>query len=197
MLCEAEGKLKDGLCPLQESFSFARNKRGIPGACALQTGVPVMKLMTPILAATTALTAPLAANAAEITLDTQLTNYGGEKAYLAYYITDADGNFVRHLWIASGKSRWWDHLRNWYAATGGSSSEIAGLSGASVGSGKTLEVTVDVEDALINAGYQIRVDSSVEHMADMPAEVSIPLDDSAAGQAVSGRGFIATFSFDM
>ncbi len=156
-----------------------------------------MKLIFPALAATTALTAPFAANATEITLDTTMANYGGEDAYLAYYVTDADGNYVRHLWVASGKSRWWDHLRNWYSATGGSSSEIAGLSGASVGSGRSLEVTVDVEDALINAGYQIRVDSSVEHMADLPAEIVVPLEDASAGQATTGRGLIASFTFDM
>ncbi|SFJ80492.1 DUF2271 domain-containing protein [Celeribacter neptunius] len=156
-----------------------------------------MKLMTPILAATTALTAPAIANAAEITLDTQLQNYGGERAYLAYYLTDADGTYVRHLWIASGKSRWWQHLRNWYAATDGAASEIAGLSGASVGSGRSLKVTVEVEDALINAGYQIHVDTAVEHMADVADDVVVPLDQASAGQTVSGRGFIASFTFDM
>lgn len=156
-----------------------------------------MKPLTSLLTATTALTLPAMAQATEITLDTTLRSYGGEDAYLAYYITDAQGNYIRHLWLASGKSRWWDSLRNWYAATGGSSSEIAGLSGASVGSGRSLEVTVDVEDALINAGYQIRADVAVEHMPQSPAEIIVPLEDSAAGQTVAGRGYIATFSFDM
>jgi hypothetical protein len=156
-----------------------------------------MKPLATLLAATTALTAPGLANATEITLDTTMRRYGGEDAYLAYYITDAQGNYVRHLWIASGKTRWWDHLRNWYAATGGSSKEIAGLSGASVGSGRSLEVTVDVEDALINAGYQIRADVAVEHMPDSPAELIVPLDSASAGQTVAGRGYVASFSFDM
>ena len=156
-----------------------------------------MKTLISALAATTAITTPLAANATELTLDTDMANYGGEKAYLAYYITDADGNYVRHLWLAAGKARWWDSLRDWFLATNGDASEIAGLSGASVGSGRSLSVTVDVEDALINAGYQIRVDSSVEHMANMPAEVIVPLTDEAAGKPVSGKGFIASFTFDM
>lgn len=156
-----------------------------------------MKTLATILAATTALTAPGLANAAQVTLETKLRSYGGEDAYLAYYITDAQGRYVRHLWVASGKTRWWDHLRNWYAATGGSSREIAGLSGASVGSDRTLTVTVDVEDTLINAGYQIRMDAAVEHMPDSPAEIVVPLETGAAGQAVAGRGYVASFTFDM
>lgn len=156
-----------------------------------------MSLTKTILAATTALSFPAMANAAQITLDTKLVNYGGENAYLAYYITDSNGNFVRHLWVAGGKTRWWGHLRNWFAATGGTSSDIAGLSGASVGSGRSLKVTVDVADALINAGYQIRVDSAVEHMAEVPGDIVVPLDSANAGQAVKGRAFVASFSFDM
>jgi hypothetical protein len=156
-----------------------------------------MKLLSSVLAATTALTAPGLANAAEVTINTTLRNYGGEDAYLAYYITDAQGKFVRHLWIASGKSRWWDHLSAWYAGTGGSSSDIAGLSGASVGSGQSLKISVEVEDALINAGYQIRLDAAVEHMPNSPAEIILPLDQSAAGQTTAGRGYVASFSFDM
>ncbi|SPF80252.1 DUF2271 domain-containing protein [Pseudoprimorskyibacter insulae] len=156
-----------------------------------------MKPVYAALAASTALTLPAMTQAAQITLDTDMRRYGGEDAYLAYYITDANGKYVRHLWLASGKSRWWDSLSSWYAATQGSSSEIAGLSGASVGSGRSLSVTVDVEDALINAGYQIRVDAAVEHMPRSPAEIIVPLTDAAAGQPVAGRGYIATFTFDM
>lgn len=156
-----------------------------------------MKFIKPILAATTAITAPLAADAAQVTFETKMANYGGEDAYLAFYITDASGKYVRHIWVASGKTRWWDHLRNWYSATGGSASEIAGLSGASVGSGRTLKLGLEIEDALINAGYQIRVDSAVEHMADIPAEIVVPLDTANAGQTGSGRGLIASFTFDM
>ncbi len=156
-----------------------------------------MKFIKPILAASTALTVPMAADAAQVSIETKMANYGGEDAYLAFYITDASGNYVRHVWVASGKTRWWDHLRNWYSATGGSSSEIAGLSGASVGSGRTLKISLEIEDALVNAGYQIRVDSAVEHMADIPAEITVDLDAANAGQSVSGRGLIASFTFDM
>lgn len=156
-----------------------------------------MKFLTPMLAASTALTVPAMADAATLTLDTTMRNYGGEDAYLAYYLTDASGAYVRTLWVSSGKSRWWDHLTAWYAATGGSDAEVAGLTGASVGSGRTSQISVEVEDALINAGYQIRIDAAVEHMPNSPAEIIVPLEDASAGVETAGRGYIATFSFDM
>lgn len=156
-----------------------------------------MKVFGSLLAATTALTVPSLAMAKEITVDTTLRNYGGEDAYLAYYLTDASGKYVRTLHLASGKSRWWDSLTGWYAATAGNPAEIAGLTGASVGSGSSLKFTVDVEDALIDAGYQIRVDAAVEHMPGSPAEIILPLTAENAGQTVAGRGYITSFTFDM
>lgn len=156
-----------------------------------------MKALTAALAASTALTIPMAAQATEITLNTQLKSYSGKEAYLAYYLTDEDGAYVRTLWLAAGKSRWWNSLQAWYSATGGAESEISGVTGASVGSGQSLNVTVEIEDALIDAGYQIRVDTAVEHNPSVPAEIVVPLTSEQAGQEVSGRGYITTFSFDM
>lgn len=156
-----------------------------------------MKVLGSLLTATTALTAPSLASAADITLETTLRSYGGEDAYLAYYLTDASGKYVRTLHIASGKSRWWDHLTAWYAATSGNASEVNGLTGASVGSGDTMAFTVEVADALIDAGYQIRVDAAVEHMPNSPAEIVVPLTTENAGQSVAGRGYITSFTFDM
>ena len=50
-----------------------------------------MKSLLAALAVTTALTLPGMAFAREVTLTTNLKNYGGDGAYLAYYVTAADG----------------------------------------------------------------------------------------------------------
>jgi hypothetical protein len=71
------------------------------------------------------------------------------------------------------------------------------MTGASVGSGQTLRVTVDIADALIDAGYQIRVDTAVEDGRDHPGEITAPLTTAANGRPVSGRGYVASFKFDM
>lgn len=136
---------------------------------------------------------PVAGQAREVTLTTQMAGYGGQGAYLAIYVTDAAGAYQGTLWLAGTKAKWWSHLADWSAATGGAVPD--GVTGASVGSGRTLSVTVDLADALFDAGYQIRIDSAVEDMADAPADVVVPLTAAGAGKAVAGTGYVAGFTY--
>ena len=156
-----------------------------------------MKSLLAILALSTALTAPGLALARPVTLTTTLTNYGGDGAYLAFYVTDTSGAYVGSLWMAGGKSKYYEHLSDWYRATGGDPAQINGITGASVGAGRSLEITLDLADALFDAGYTLHVDAAVEDMRDSPNEVALPLTTAGAGTAVPGRRYIATLSYDM
>lgn len=149
------------------------------------------------LALTTALTLPGIALARPVTLTTTLKTYGGDGAYLAIYVTDAKGAYAGTLWMAGGKSKYYEHLSVWYRATGGNAAEINGITGASVGAGRTLEITFDLADALIDAGYTVHVDAAVEDMRDSPNEVAIPLSSAGAGQTVQGRRYVASFGYSM
>ncbi|WP_243463263.1 DUF2271 domain-containing protein, partial [Brucella suis] len=117
-----------------------------------------MKSLLSALAITTALTFPGLALAQPVTLSTTLNNYGGDGAYIALYVTDAQGAYAGSLWMAGGKSKYYQHLSGWYRATGGDTAEIDGITGASVGAGRKLEITLDLADALFDAGYTLHVD---------------------------------------
>ncbi len=108
-----------------------------------------------------------------VTLTTQLKGYGGNGA------------------------KYYKNLRDWARGSGMRPSEFDGVSGASVGSGRALKVTVDLADALIDAGYEIRVDSAVEDGRDNPAEVRTPLTTAGAGKPATGRGYVQAFTYDM
>jgi len=58
-------------------------------------------------------------------------------------------------------------------------------------------VTVDLADTLMDAGYEIRVDSAVEDGRDNPAGVRVPLTTSGLGKPSAGRGYIESFRYDM
>ncbi|MGO8656534.1 DUF2271 domain-containing protein, partial [Rhizobium ruizarguesonis] len=75
-----------------------------------------MKSLIAMLAVTTALTVPGLAMAREVTFTTNMRNYGGDGAYLAYYVTNAQGKYVGSLWMAGGKTRYYEHLTGWYRA---------------------------------------------------------------------------------
>ena len=156
-----------------------------------------MKSLLAVLAATTALTLPTLAAAREVTLTTTLNDYGGRGAYLAFYVTDAQGAYVGSLWMAGGKSRYYQHLRDWYRATGGDSAQIDGITGASVGAGRELTISLDLADALFDAGYSLHVDAAAEDMQDSPSEVVVPLTAEGAGQANPGRRYVASFTYAM
>jgi len=144
-----------------------------------------------------ALALPGLVHARPVVLTTQLQNYGGNGAYLAFYVTDAAGKYRKTLWVAGTKAKYYKHLSDWARGSGLNAREFDGLTGASVGSGKSLKVTVEVADALIDAGFEIRVDSAVEDGRDNPADVRTPLTKQGTGKPVKGRGYIQSFTYNM
>ena len=155
-----------------------------------------MKHAWPLVAVAGALALPSFASARPVALETQLTGYGGEGAYLAIYLTDRSGKYHSTLWVAAPKAKYRTHLRDWYRATGGVA-KVDGISGASVGSGKTLKVTVELADALMDAGYEIHIDTAVEKMKDNPSEVVVPLTKAGTGTVVVGRGYVKSFRYTL
>jgi hypothetical protein len=143
-----------------------------------------------------AMAAPSIASARQVAIETQLADYGGDGAYVAIYVTDRSGRYQSTLWVAGTKAKYWRHLGDWYRATGGKA-KVDGMSGASVGAGKTLRVTVDVADALLDAGYEIHVDTAVEKMKENPSEVVVPLTNAGAGKPVTGRGYVKSFRYTL
>ena len=137
------------------------------------------------------------AYARNMTLTTELSNYSGDGAYLAIYIADQAGAYQQTLWVAGRKSKYYRHLGGWARGSRLDSSEFDGRTGASVLNGRTLSTTVEIADNLIDAGYQILIDSSVEDKREIRNDVSVPLTQSNSAKAVSGRGYIKAFSFTL
>jgi len=155
-----------------------------------------MKHAWPLAAIAGALAVPSIASARQVTLETQMTDYGGDGAYLAIYLSDRTGRYQKTLWVAAPKAKYWRHLPDWYRATGGTA-KVDGISGASVGAGKTLRVTVELADTLLDAGYEIHIDTAVEKMKENPSEVVVPLTAAGAGKPAAGRGYVKSFRYTL
>ena len=156
-----------------------------------------MKKLTSALCLAGVLALSGLAQARPVTLTTQLQSYSGDGAYLAIYVTDAAGQYKKTLWVAGKKTKYYKHLRDWARGSGMKASEFDGVSGASVGNGRSLKVTVELANALIDAGYEIRIDTAVEDQRENPAEVRAPLTAKDKGKPVAGRGYVKTFTYDM
>jgi len=151
-------------------------------------------LMTAVAAAC-ALGLPAAAHSRPVTIATTLKNYGGDGAYLAVYLTDAKGVYAGTLWVAGGKAKYHRNLSDWNRLSAADGKRLHGVTGASVGQCRTLKVTADLADALIDAGYEIRVDAAVEDLRDSPTEVRVPLSAANAGKPHPGRQYIQSVTF--
>jgi len=154
-----------------------------------------MTYRTLIPATLAILLSTMAANAREITFTTELKNYGGDGAYVALYLTNEAGQYQQTLWIAGEKSKYYKHLSGWARGSGQRSSEYDSLTGASVAAGKTMTVTLDLADSLIDSGHQVRVDTAVEDMRDNRYDVVVPLTTEGVGQTTAGRGYVQSFSY--
>ena len=140
---------------------------------------------------------PALAHSRPLTLTAQLKNYGGDGAYLAAYLTDAKGTYVRTLWVAGGKAKYYKHLSDWNRLSAADAKRLDGVTGASVGAGRTLKVTADLADALLDAGYEIRIDAAAEDMRDSPSEVRIPLSNANAGKPQAGKQYIQSVTYQL
>ncbi len=147
-----------------------------------------MKNILSTLALSTALVLPGVAMARDITLTGTLKNYRGDGAYLAVYVTNANGGYVGTVWVGGGKSKYFQHFTHWFRATGGNVGNA--MTGASVGAGRTFQITFSLADAMIDAGYQLRIDASVEDMRDAPSDIVIPLTSENFGTGNAGRRYI-------
>mgnify|MGYP002682989937 CR=1 FL=1 len=148
-------------------------------------------------AAACALALPTRAHSRQVTLTAQRKSYGGDGAYLAAYLTDAKGAYVRTLWVAGGKAKYYKHLSDWNRLSSGDAKRLNGVTGASVGAGRTLKVTANLADALIDAGYEIHMDAAVEDMRDSPSEIRVPLTTGNAGKPQAGKQYLQSLTFQL
>lgn len=154
-----------------------------------------MKTKTLIFSLAAALALPVIAEARPVVFATELSTYRGDGAYVALYLTDANGQYQRTLWVAGMKAKYYKHLGDWARGSGMKTTEYDGITGASVHSGKTLKVTVDLADSLIDAGYQVHIDTAVEDGRDNRSEVVAPLTTEGAGKPVAGKGYVKSLTY--
>lgn len=148
-----------------------------------------------VLAATLGLASPVLAK--PVTVTAQMAVYFGNAAYLAAYVVDPKGHYVTTVLAAGTRERYLGHLDRWYRLITRSGRGIDGTTAASAGPGQQVSGSAEIPDAMLNAGYTLRIESTVEGQQYVPGEVEIPLDDAHNGAPVTGQAYVAnaTISF--
>ena len=153
-----------------------------------------MKKLLATLLVGTALISPELAIARAVEITVEMKNFRGPRAYAGIYLVKPDGSFHSDIAVAGTEPKYQSHLRGWYRGirrTG----RVDGVTGASVGGGRSFTITADIADALINAGYKVQIDTAVEDFGEHRAEATVELN--ASTQAATGSGFVKSLRVKM
>ncbi|MEM8895146.1 MAG: DUF2271 domain-containing protein [Bacteroidota bacterium] len=120
----------------------------------------------------------------------QLTNYGGEGAYVITSLIKPDGNYEETLYVGGDDAEWYPDLPVWYEFLDGSGQEIDGITGASIQSGGRKVTALDIPADKLNSGYKLRFESSVEDGLYHSKDIELELSEDMVGKTIEGNGYI-------
>ena len=120
----------------------------------------------------------------------QLTNYGGEGAYVVVSLINSEGKYEQTLLVNGDDHEWYEDLPDWYEHLSSTFEDIDGITGASIASGGRKVAVIDVDADKINSGYKIRFETAVEDQEYYAKDLEVDLGDGVAGQRYSGEGYI-------
>ncbi len=125
----------------------------------------------------------------------QMTNYMGEEAYVVVSLINKSGAYEKTLYVLGGDKKWYPDLKEWHKAYKKKPGNISAITGASVAGGDRSVVTIELDPAKINAGYQLRFESAVEDKAYHVKDLEIPLTTESLAAKSEGTGFIRFVRF--
>ena len=134
--------------------------------------------------------APGGAEAKPVGLDIEMGSYMGEEAFFAVYLIDADGRYVQTLWVSGKDRKYYADMSRWWKYLARRPQDLDAITGASSGSDEATTLALEIDEAFINAGYAIRIESAVEELNVYAEDAVIPLGDASRGQKIHGTGYI-------
>lgn len=138
---------------------------------------------------------PNIAAAKDSTFLVQLNDYDGHEAYFSLYLVDPQGKYVRTLYVSGDEERWYPDQPRWWKYVGRAGEDVSAVAGASTAPGDRSVIRVDLEEEVLDTGYSVRVDTSVEDQSNFPTDVDTPLSADAQGDKIPGTGYVRYLRF--
>lgn len=120
----------------------------------------------------------------------QMKGYDGLQAYMAVSLVDSKGEHVRTLRIFGPQRRWYTGMSKWYAAWRKQKEQTDAVTGASIAAGDRQTFAFSLKDGLLDKGYSIRFDSSVEDQDNHEGDAIVPVTTAELTKRVEGKGYI-------
>lgn len=119
-----------------------------------------------------------------------LNDYTGPEAYFAVYLVNPEGKYDRTLWHSGPDKIWWPDEKRWFGYFSRAPQEIDAVTGASTPAGARRVLKLEIDPALIDAGYKLRVETSVEAGKNYDADVEVDLTRANERVKVPGSGYV-------
>ncbi len=133
---------------------------------------------------------PGVASAEKATFLVQLNDYKGDEAYFSLYLVDPNNRFVRTLWVSGDEARWYPDQPRWWKYVGRAREDLSAITGASTAPGDRTVIRIELEPEVLDAGYSVRVDTSVEDQSNFPTDVETVLRSEDHGAKIPGTGYV-------
>lgn len=139
-------------------------------------------------AATLALTAT--AHAQDAIVLVQLNEYIGDEAYFSLYLVNPDGKYEKTLWLSGPEKVWWPQTARWYGYFSRNAENVDAITGASTASGARQVMRLQIDPKYIDAGYSLRVETSVDSQENYQADAEVALTTANQRIKTPGTGYV-------
>ncbi len=120
----------------------------------------------------------------------QMTNYTGEKAYVAVSLINPQGNYEKTMYIQGDDKEWFPDLKNWWGFTSRNDENLDAISGATIGNGERNIISLSFKPSQIDTGYKVRFESAVENQEYYSVDAEVDLNTATLRNKVEGKGYI-------
>ena len=120
----------------------------------------------------------------------QLTNYGGEGAYVIASLIKPDGAYEKTLFVGGDDEEWYPDLPTWFEFHESTDMDIDGITAASIQSGGRKVALLGIDGTKLNNGYKLRFESSVEDGLYHNKDLELEFSEDMVGKTIKGSGYI-------
>lgn len=143
-----------------------------------------------LLAGVAGLALAAAAEAQEATILVQLNEYDGDEAYFALYLVNPEGKYDRTLWLSGPEKIWWPQTARWWGYFSRNPEEVDAITGASTPSAGRAVIRIPLDPAWIDAGYTLRVETSVDQQENYQTDAEVALTRENERVKTPGTGYV-------
>lgn len=121
----------------------------------------------------------------------QLTNYTGEGAYIVVSVVDKENKYLKTLRVLGEDTEWYPDLPSWWKhQEQNDQAALDAITGATIAGGERTIFVLEIDDALIDAGNELRFETAVEHQKYVEKDLQVPLTTPSLNGKMEGTEYI-------